>query len=105
MHLEWHRESEDRSQSRWKKETLCVCVCMCFVCVCEVSQMKGLEGPGYMYIYTSHCIHFRAGWPILCHTQRCFCGITDRPDGPFHKGKGKGEDGTGMGEGRERRGG
>ena len=99
MHLENGTESEDRSQPLEIREFVCVCLCACVLC--EALQMKGLEGPGYMYIYIYIYIivYFRAGWPILCHTQRCVCGITDRLDGPFHKG-GKGEDGTGRGQDR-----
>ena len=64
MHLEWHRKRR-QIPAVGKKE--CVSVCTCFVC--EALQMKGLESPGYMYIYTHHCI-FQAGWPILCHTHK-----------------------------------
>ena len=46
--------------------------------------MKGLESPGYMYIYIYTSLYI-SGWMahFVSHTQRFVCGITDRLDGPF----------------------
>ena len=97
MHLEWHRKRR-QIPAVGKKE--CVSVCTCFVC--EALQMKGLESPGYMYIYIHIIVYFRLDGPFcVTHTKICLRDHRSAGWPFFHKGKGKGEDGTGRGEDRE----
>ena len=64
MHIGMAHRKRRQIPAVGKREFVSVCACA----LCEVLQMKGLEGPGYMYIYTSHCTF--QGWMALFRWNR-----------------------------------